>query len=59
MALAGSSGSQTFYGFANAGDPDWMGFMLGEAAVVPLPALATFGTQSGYLPLYGFTGRLF
>jgi hypothetical protein len=58
MAFTTSSTSATFFALSDVGHPDWVGYMLGEAAVMPLPAIATFGTQDGYLPLYGFTGRL-
>jgi hypothetical protein len=60
MALAVSSATATFFALAAAGDPDWMGFMLEQSAAPPLPTTATFATTTaGYVPNFGFTGRLF
>jgi hypothetical protein len=59
MALAVSSGTATFYALADVGHPDWIGFMLEQSAAPPLPTSAIFATAAGgYLPAFGFTGRL-
>jgi hypothetical protein len=61
IALVGSVGTQTFYALSDYGHADWLACgMLQGTAVLPLPATATFASNdpAGYLPAFGFTGRL-